>query len=84
MIESGVGSEPRHGASGRAWRRSSFCASGECVEVTERDGLVLLRNSKDPGVVLQYTGAEWRSFLGGIRAGEFDDLGDNSGDGAGV
>jgi hypothetical protein len=57
------------------WRRSSRCASRECVEVGTQDGMVLVRDSKDPsGGVLRYSFDEWRAFVVGVRAGEFDDL----------
>jgi hypothetical protein len=58
-----------------AWRKASFCASGECVEVTQRNGMIVLRDSKQPnGSVISYTREEWLSFVLGIKAGEFDDL----------
>jgi len=58
------------------WRRSSFCYSGECVEVAAgRGGAVLVRDSKDPrGSVLTYSAGEWRAFVQAIKAGELDDL----------
>ncbi len=61
-------------AEGPVWRRASFCASGECVEVAKQDGMILLRDSKEPGSVQHYTAQEWRSFVLGIKAGDFDDL----------
>ena len=58
------------------WRKASFCQSGECVEVAVQDGMIVMRDSKQPDdTVLRYTTDEWRSLLGGIKAGEFDDLG---------
>jgi hypothetical protein len=58
-----------------AWRKSSFCASGECVEITARDGMVLIRDSKAPqSGVLTYSADEFRSFVRGVMAGEFSDL----------
>jgi Domain of unknown function (DUF397) len=58
-----------------AWRRSHLCANGECVEVGQQDGKILLRDSKDPrSRVLRYTAEEWRAFVDGIKAGEFDDI----------
>jgi len=55
------------------WFKSSFSASGSCVEVNRLDALVLLRDSKDPdGPVLRFNLAEWAAFLAGVRAGEFD------------
>jgi hypothetical protein len=59
-----------------AWRRASLCAASECVEVAEHHGMIILRDSKAPGgAILRYTADEWRAFVGGIKAGEFDDLG---------
>jgi hypothetical protein len=57
------------------WRKASSCASGECVEVAKQDGAILMRDSKDPSAgTLTYTVDEFRAFVQGIRAGEFDDL----------
>jgi hypothetical protein len=74
-----VGHMPSYGArqtEPSAWHKSSFCASGECVEVAEQDGMIMLRDSKDPrGGMLRYTTEEWQSFVHGIKAGEFDSLG---------
>jgi len=59
-----------------SWRKASFCASGECVEVAELNGMIVMRDSKQPrGCMLRYTSMEWRSFVCGVKAGEFDDLG---------
>jgi len=57
------------------WRRSSFCYSGECVEVAVRDGMVLVRDSKEPHVgPLSYTPQEFKAFVRGVVAGEFNDF----------
>ena len=57
------------------WRKSSYSQSGECVEVGQRTGMIVLRDSnKARGPVLRYTAEEWESFVRGIKAGEFDDL----------
>lgn len=59
------------------WRKSSLSFSnGNCVEAARLpDGGTALRDSKDPdGPVLAFTPAEWDAFLGGARAGEFDQL----------
>jgi hypothetical protein len=58
---------------GHAFRKSTFSADGNCVEVaTTTDGTVLVRDSKDPrGAVLTFTPAEWDAFRRGVRAGEF-------------
>lgn len=66
-----------------AWRRSSFCSAGECVEVSCEQGActevafvgaeILVRDSKDPdGPVLRFTADEWEAFVLGVAAGEFD------------
>jgi hypothetical protein len=59
------------------WKKSSFStANGDCVELADTLDGVAVRDSKDPdGPVLTFTRAEWRAFLDGARAGEFDDLG---------
>jgi hypothetical protein len=73
MLESDVATRSRQVAPA-AWRKASFCAAGECVEMARQGGLVALRNSKNPGLMLRYTTATWLSFVSGIKAGEFDDL----------
>jgi len=51
-----------------AWLRDPFC-----VEVSHKDKLVGIRNSKNPdGPILAYTEDEWRAFVAGVRKGEFD------------
>jgi hypothetical protein len=60
---------------GSSWRRSTFCASGECAEVTKKDDKILLRSSLAPSVIVTYTPDEWRAFRQGIQSGQFDDLG---------
>jgi hypothetical protein len=61
---------------GWAWRKAQRSVSnGACVEVAPADGMIAMRDSKDPGgPVLMYTPDEWRAFLHGAKAGEFDDL----------
>jgi Domain of unknown function (DUF397) len=60
------------------WVKSSYSfANGNCVEIaTLADGMVGIRNSKDPdGPVLRFTPGEWNAFLSGTLAGEFDQAG---------
>lgn len=52
------------------WRRSSFCASGECVEVAELNGMIAMRDSG--GQTLHYTTEEFRFLVRAIKAGEYD------------
>jgi len=68
-------------ASGRLidrWVRSSFCvADNDCVEVSRTAAGVMVRDSKDPrGALLQFSWPEWRAFAAGVKAGEFDLVGD--------
>jgi Domain of unknown function (DUF397) len=58
------------------WRKASFCSATQCIEVAAYDGVIALRDSKSPhGHVITFTGHEWITFIGAIKAGEFDDLG---------
>ncbi|MFD1543883.1 DUF397 domain-containing protein [Nonomuraea guangzhouensis] len=65
--------------SGAIWRKSSRSGSngGQCVEVASNiPGIVAVRDSKDRGgPALTFTPGEWRAFLGGVKDGEFDQLG---------
>jgi hypothetical protein len=58
-----------------AWRKASFCQSGECVEVAEQDGMIVMRNSKEHGQVLNFTTGVWKTFVRRIKVGEFGALG---------
>ncbi|GAB2631466.1 DUF397 domain-containing protein [Nocardia goodfellowii] len=54
--------------------KSSFSdGAGDCVEVAVFDGWVAVRDSKDLfSPVLWFTPSEWKAFIAGVRAGEFD------------
>jgi hypothetical protein len=70
-LESEVGSMSDMGT----WERSSFCGTGTCVEVERAPSaqLVAVRDSKRPGDrSLVFTYDEWRAFVAGVKAGEFD------------
>ena len=58
------------------WRKSSFSGGngGGCVEVARNlPRVVAVRDSKDrQGPALVFTPDEWRAFLNGVRAAEFD------------
>ena len=56
------------------WRKSSYCASGECLEATRQDDNILLRNTSKPRIITQCTVDEWRAFAAGVRSGEFAHL----------
>jgi Domain of unknown function (DUF397) len=55
-----------------AWRRPSYCDSGECAEVAQVDGMVALRSSNNPRSVVRYTADEWEALVKAIKKGEFD------------
>jgi hypothetical protein len=62
-------------ADAHMWRRSSFCHSGECVEVAFRDGMVVMRDSKAPQAgTLRFSTEEFDAFVRGAAAGEFSNL----------
>ena len=58
------------------WRKAqSSIANGACVEAAPMNGMVAIRDSKNPqGPMLTYTAGEWRAFLDGAKKGEFDEL----------
>ncbi|MEU8378411.1 DUF397 domain-containing protein [Streptosporangium sp. NPDC048865] len=64
--------------SAAVWQKSSRSGDngGQCIEVTANlPGVVAVRDSKDPdGSKLLFTPGQWRSFVGGIKSGEFDRL----------
>jgi Domain of unknown function (DUF397) len=60
-------------AEGAQWRKSSFSASGDCLEWSIGIDNVRLRDSKSqPGTELLLSHSEWRAFLEGVKAGEAD------------
>lgn len=58
------------------WRKSSYSGSngGGCVEVAAFPGRAVgVRDSKDPeGPKLVFAPNDWRAFIVGVKAGEFD------------
>lgn len=57
------------------WRRSSYSTGSDttCVEVSIRPTGVAVRDSKNPlGPELHFSLLEWRIFVLGVRAGEFE------------
>lgn len=65
-----------------SWFKSSYSDGGGCcVEVKLDGGNIHVRDSKfrrdssnaaAPEPTLAYTPAEWRAFVAGVKAGEFD------------
>jgi len=60
------------------WRKSSRSGGngGQCVEVAGNlSGVVAVRDSKNPdGPKLLFTPTQWKTFVGGVKTGEFDSL----------
>jgi hypothetical protein len=58
------------------WHKSSYSGNGgaSCVEVASNlPGIVAVRDSKDRGgPSIGFTPDEWRAFIVGAKAGEFD------------
>jgi Domain of unknown function (DUF397) len=58
-----------------AWRKSSRSGGngGNCVEVSTRDSVIAVRDSKRPDEgILVFSRTEWSAFLGATKHGEFD------------
>lgn len=54
------------------WRKGDPSGDGACVEFATADGMVGVRDSKDPsGPVLVFTPQEWGAFAQGVVNGEF-------------
>ena len=65
-MTSGLRGEP-------AWRRSTACESGACVEVAATDEAVMIRNPEIPDdVPVTLSHAEWQGLLGAMKDGVFD------------
>ena len=59
------------------WIKASASSgdSPDCVEMRTHDGMVEVRDSKDPhGAVLRFHAAEFAAWLDGAKSGEFDHL----------
>jgi Domain of unknown function (DUF397) len=57
------------------WHKSSFCQTSECVEISEYNGTVLMRNSAQPASesgYIYFTEEEFSAFLKAAKAGQFD------------
>jgi len=62
---------------GAVWRKASASGGngGGCVELAEVDGIIALRDSKDPDKPPHlFTRYEIACFIDGAKGGEFDDL----------
>jgi hypothetical protein len=52
-----------------AWRRSLACHEGSCVEVAKAGSIVLVQDSKNPGVYQAWSQREWGELLRCIKVG---------------
>ena len=60
---------------GDVWLTSSFCGTSTCVQAATIRGMVAIRDSKiQDSPVLEFSKDEFRAFVKGIKAGEFDTL----------
>lgn len=54
-----------------SWRKSSYSggSGGNCVEIADRAGRVLVRDTKQAGTgpVLAFTASAWRRFAGELK-----------------
>ncbi|HBW18308.1 MAG: DUF397 domain-containing protein [Streptosporangiaceae bacterium] len=58
-----------------SWRVARHCDAGNCVRVAPSGNMIVVGDSKNPeGPTLAYDRAEWKTFVEGIRQGDFDDL----------
>ena len=58
---------------GVVYLKSSCSNSSQlCVGVAYKDNDVLVINTNTQGLVLRFTKDEWRAFLSGVKANEFD------------
>jgi hypothetical protein len=58
---------------GVEFRKSSFSgANHNCVGVGRRDEAILVTNTKGGQSAVSFTNDEWKAFVAGVKAGEFD------------
>ena len=65
---------PRPQFSDTDFAKSSYCVypPGGCVEVAAKDGIVAVRDTKNPERMLVFSRTEWEAFVQGVKKGEFD------------
>ena len=57
---------------GPVWRKASYCANTECVEVACMDTQVLVRDGKDrAGPNLAFSADTWTRFIAAVKRDEF-------------
>ncbi|MEV7781884.1 DUF397 domain-containing protein [Kitasatospora sp. NPDC088351] len=55
------------------WRKARVSnPNDDCVECGPLEGMVMVRDSKDPsGPTLAFPADAWQAFVAGVRAGDF-------------
>lgn len=57
------------------YRKSTFSDRGpseRCVEVAIMKEKIMVRNTRDKSVALEFTPDEWDAFIKGVKQSEFD------------
>ncbi|WP_381797584.1 DUF397 domain-containing protein [Streptomyces niveus] len=57
------------------WQKSSFSGADDnqnCLELTEANGQILMRESEAPDTIVTTDRDKLRAFIAGVKAGEFD------------
>jgi len=54
------------------WRTSTRSQDTNCVEVAYSGGEVRVRDTKNRAAVVAVAPDDWRAFVAGVKAGEFD------------
>lgn len=50
------------------WIKSTYSAQGNCIEVADQDGRVLVRDTQDrTGPALAFSAASWRRFADQVK-----------------
>lgn len=57
----------------KAWYNASANDGSSCFDTQFlSDGVVQVRNSRNPGVVIDFTPEEWAAMIAGAKAGKFN------------
>lgn len=58
----------------QSWLKSSFCSDAACIEVALGGKDIHVRNSKNVNHELQFSRAEWLTFLDRVAAEDYHSL----------
>jgi hypothetical protein len=76
LITGGLEMDARHTSSeGPIFKKSSLSSKDNpqhCVAVSSYQGRILVCHSMQAETTLEFTPEEWKAFVEGVRAGEFD------------